>query len=86
MMAQDIEAAFTRDVNDGMTNTEAIKSVIEVAKKVVPYKRFGTVKTTAYVFWDGSAFLCGMYSNNVFFAARNNYEDLDALYLTGNWD
>ena len=86
MMAQDIEAAFTRDITDGMTGAEAIKSVIEVAKKVVPYKRFGTVKTNVYVFWDGSAFLCGMYSNNVFFAGRSSYEALDEVYLTGRWD
>ena len=85
-MAQDICEAFTRDVTDGMMSAEAIKSVVEVAKKIVPYKRFGPVKTKAYVFWDGSTFMCGTYPGNVFFAARNSYEDLDEVYLTGTWD
>jgi F0F1-type ATP synthase gamma subunit len=86
MISHDLEAAFQADVGGGMATEDALKSVAEVAKSIKPYKRFGSVKTTAYVFWDGSAFLCGSYGQNVIFSARSSYEGLDEVYLTGSWD
>jgi hypothetical protein len=84
-IAVKMQAAFYLDIADGMTAEDALKVVAEAAKTIKPYKNFGPVKTTVYIFWDGSAFMCGIYPGNVFYAGRDSYEELDAVHLSGMW-
>ena len=86
MVADDVKLQLERDVSSGLSVKDIRSSVKEVSESTKPYKRFGGVKTDAYVFWDGSALLFGALDTNLVYAAKNSYNELDSVYLNGNWD
>ena len=86
MVADDVKLQLELDISSGLSVKNIVSSVKEVSKSTKPYKRFGGIKTEAYVFWDGSALLFGALDTNVAYAAKNSYNELDSVYLNGSWD
>jgi len=86
MIAHEVRDRFKQDVIDGFSLKEASASVAELAKEIKPYKRYGAMRTTAYVFWDGSAFVAGEQGDFILFTQGDSYAELDKFAIVGTWD
>lgn len=87
MISEKIEAEFVSGILAGAAYKDALSIVTESAHKHSPYKRYGSIKTQLYVFWDGSAMIVGLgEGGRVFYAAVESCEAADAVVLEGEYE